>query len=307
MVVSVCDPVPAGILRGELTSACFVRAFRGIEIYAVDARGAPNVMREVGRIREQEFRAEGGGTGKEADIDEFDTGEPPFRQLVAWDPEAGELIGMYRYLRARDARNSGGTYELPTARLFGFSPVFREEVLPYTIELGRSVVNRAAKRAIMGLFAVWAGLGALVVELADCRYFFGKFTTYPRYHPAARTALFRFLELYCPDPDRLVRPHPELMIRADSGSELPAYAGNDYDADYELLRSLAQEAGEAIPPLVISYLALTRSMRCFGTARNPHFGDVYESAILVDIRDIGGKQRSRFIDTYESVNPSALT
>lgn len=307
MTVPLRDPVSADLIRSELPPERFVRAFRGIEIYSVDGRQAPAVMEEIGRIREREFRAEGGGTGKASDIDEYDTGEPAFRQLVAWDPEAGELIGMYRYLRAADARRADGSYGLPTARLFEFSPVFCEEVLPYTIELGRSVVNRSARRAIMGLFCVWAGLGALVVELPECRYFFGKFTTYPSYHPAARAALFRFLGLYCADPDCLVYPREALRVQADSEIELPAYAGTDYEADYELLRIRAAEVGEAIPPLVISYLALTRSLRCFGTARNPHFGNVLESAILVPIADIGAKQRARFIASYESVNPAAIT
>lgn len=305
MAEPVRDPVPIDAIRAELTPERFVRAFRGIEIYATHAHEAPNLMQEIGRVREIEFRSEGGGTGHAVDIDEFDTADDPFRQLVAWDPEAGELVGMYRFFPGARAVAPDGSVRLPTARLFSFSPRFRDEYLPLTIELGRSVVNRSAKRAIVGLFAVWSGLGAIVAEHPECRYFFGKFTTYPSYHPDARRALMSFLAAWCPDPDGLVAPHPELV--PDLTQSLDAsFGGSDYDTEYERLVEIARSVGEMIPPLVISYLGLSRTMRTFGTARNPHFGNVLETAILVDIHDIAEKQRKRFVESYEASGTGAL-
>ena len=92
---NVIDPVPVELLEMELTPDRLLRDTNkgGNKIYIIDAFSAPNVMREVGRLREIAFRAAGGGTGKDCDIDEFDTMEPPCRQLVVWDPEAREIIG----------------------------------------------------------------------------------------------------------------------------------------------------------------------------------------------------------------------
>lgn len=298
------EPVDPGLISQELDEQMLVREFRGVRIYVTTARQSPHTMEEIGRIRETEFRAEGGGTGRSVDIDEFDTGERPFRQLIAWDPENQEIIGMYRFLPGWELPTADGG-GLPTARLFAFSSRFADEILPSAVELGRSVVNRSAKRAIMGLFAVWSGLGALVAEEPGLRYFFGKFTTFPDYHPEARSLLDAFLRTHCADPDRLVIPRKEFRVDAASDGGKPGFSGN-YEADYQALQDSLKELGEMVPPLVISYLGLSRTMRCFGTARNPHFGDVFESAILIDVRDIGRKQYARFVDTYERVGSGWL-
>ena len=299
------EPVPPDLIAAELGSETFVRAFRGVEIHVTTAAESPNTMQEIGRIREVEFRAEGGGTGKAVDIDEYDTGDPAFYQLVAWDPDSRELIGMYRFLPGSAAR-AGDRVLLPTARLFQFSSEFVESYLPYTIELGRSVVNRSAKRAIMGLFAVWSGLGAIVSESPDLRFFFGKYTTYPQFDQHARAALDGFMRAHCPDPEGLVTPLPSLSQESVTVGADAAYSG-EYEPDYETLRERMKQYGETIPPLVISYLGLSRSMRCFGTALNPHFGNVLETAIMIDIRDVNDRQRHRFVESYERQNDQWLS
>ena len=292
------EPVDRALIKAELTANTYVRTVRGIEVHITDAHAAPNVMQEIGRIREVEFRKDGGGTGKTVDIDEYDTGSSPFRQIVAWDPDNQELIGMYRYVEATDVRSESGEYELPTARLFTFSERFKEEILPSTVELGRSVVNRSATRAIMGLFAAWAGLGALIRTHEHYRYFFGKFTMYPSYDSYARSLIQDFMRLYCSDPDRLLEPRPGLSVDVAPEYVSP-FRGNAYDEDYERMVSAVSDRGAALPPLVISYLGLSRTMRCFGTARNDHFGGVFECAILVRIADVGEKQRKRYVESFD--------
>ncbi|MFW5688321.1 MAG: GNAT family N-acetyltransferase [Spirochaetota bacterium] len=310
MAVPVCDPVDPQDIRRELTPDRLVREFRGVCIFSIDGDASPAVMQEVGRIREQEFRSEGGGTGKSSDVDEYDRGPRAFRQLVAWDPVALEIIGMYRYRpagRALETAEDGSlSYTSPTARLFEFSGEFFRDYLPVAVELGRSVVNRSAKRAVMGLFAVWCGLGAMVAEREDCRYFFGKFTTYPSYHPSARAALLDFLTVHCADSDALMRPLPGLEPTVDAHGELPVFTGIDYDRDFDLLKRAVAQVGETVPPLVISYLGLSRTMRYCGTAINHHFGGVLESAILIRVDDIDARTRSRFVDGHTTPRAGAL-
>ncbi|TVQ27521.1 MAG: GNAT family N-acetyltransferase [Spirochaetaceae bacterium] len=304
MMEAIRPPVDPAQIDRELGPGSLVRSFRGIAIHVIDGRNVPAVMEEIGRIRETEFRAEGGGTGKPVDVDDYDIGDRPFRQLVAWDTQSSEIVGMYRFVAAAEAR-SHDAYELPTARLFDFSPAFKDDVLPHTIELGRSVVNRSAKRAVMGLFAAWSGLGAIVAEFPEYRHFFGKFTTYPSFDPKALALLLGFLDIYCGDPDAMVVPKPELAVTTDPGAR-DVFCGSDYASDYELLAEKLKELGQMIPPLVISYLGLTSTMKCYGTARNPYFGNVLETAILINIADIGQKQWKRFVTSYESKNPAAL-
>lgn len=304
----IIQPIPASALCDELTPDRLLRVYKGLQVYIVTAHEAPHVMAEVGRIREVEFRQEGGGTGQAKDIDEFDTGEAPYRQLVVWDPEAQEIVAMYRYILCRDAVYPGGAISLATAEIFTFSERFQQDYLPYAIELGRSVVNRSAKRAFLGLWAVWCGLGALVREYSEMRYFFGKVTMYPTYNTRARDILLHFLHLYCPDLEGLASPKAELQVTPmiDSASLAALFTGHDYQRDYLSLKQQLQELGESIPPLINSYLDVTRNIKIFGTAYNLQFGNVEETALLISINSINEKHRRRYIDSYERINSSLL-
>ena len=96
----IADPIPVEVLKSELTPDKKLRMTNksSNEVYVVTWHDAPNVVREIGRLREIAFRAAGGGTGKSFDLDEFDTCENCYKQLIVWNPEQEEIIGGYRYL-----------------------------------------------------------------------------------------------------------------------------------------------------------------------------------------------------------------
>ena len=176
-------PISKDILKAELTEERRMRFTNksNNEIYVVTAHNAPNVMREIGRLREIAFRAAGGGTGKSMDIDEYDIMPNPYKQLVVWNPEAEEILGGYRYLLGDEVEfDEKGHPVLATAHMFEFSEKFLKEYLPYTVELGRSFVtleyqsSRAGAKGLFALDNLWDGLGALTVIKPNMRYFFGK-------------------------------------------------------------------------------------------------------------------------------------
>ena len=168
-------PVPKELLKAELTEDKLLRFTHrsNNEIYVVTAFDAPNVMREIGRLREIAFRAAGGGTGNEVDIDEFDTMEVPYRQLIVWNPECDDIIGGYRFLYGKDVRiDENGEPVMATAHgMFHFSEKFLNEILPNTVELGRAFValeyqsTRMGSKSLFALDNLWDGLGALTVVL----------------------------------------------------------------------------------------------------------------------------------------------
>ena len=168
------------LLKSELTPEKLLRKTNkgNNEIYIITAHNSPNLMLEIGRLREIAFREAGGGTGKEADIDEFDTCENCYKQLIVWNPEAEEIIGGYRYLLGSDWQlDEKGQPILATSHMFHFSDKFLKEYMPYTVELGRSFVSLPYQSSRMGaksLFALdnlWDGLGALpVVKPAKSSY-----------------------------------------------------------------------------------------------------------------------------------------
>ncbi len=308
MLSEIIPPVDKSLLENELTADKFVKKTNNGDnlIYIISAHNAPNVMKEIGRLRELTFRDAGGGTGQSLDIDIFDTAESPFWQLIVWNPEDKQITGGYRFIHGRSMMLDNNKNPLsPTSEIFTFSQEFVRGYLPVTIELGRSWVqpdyqpNNNFRKGLFSLDNLWDGLGALVIRNPDVEYFFGKITMYPTFNIKARDLILGFMHLYFPDKDGLVAPFAELKVKTITPLEeiWSMFTGTDYDTDYKLLVRLVRENGEQIPPLVNAYMSLSGTMKTFGTAINPHFGDVEETGILIKIADIFPEKKLRHVNS----------
>lgn len=304
---TIIDAVPVNDLERELTPDKFLRTTNkgGNHIYIVDAFNSPAVMREIGRLREIAFRSAGGGTGKACDIDQYDTMEPPCRQLIVWDPVAKEIVGGYRFIIGEDIRYTDDCVpRIATSHMFRFSKRFIDEFLPNTLELGRSFVRlekqstRVDVRSLYALDNLWDGLGALTVVYPQVKYLFGKVTMYPSYNRRCRDYILYFLNKHFPDPDKLVVPITPLPTNIDAEEMKTIFTGNSFKEDYKILNHLVREAGINIPPLVNAYMSLSPSMKMFGTAINDEFGNVEESGIFFAIEEIFEEKKGRHIGTY---------
>ncbi len=307
MELPIIPPVDKEILKAELTPEKQLRLTNKSynEIYIVTHHDSPNVVREIGRLREIAFREAGGGTGKELDLDEFDTCENCYKQLIVWNPEAEEIIGGYRYILGTDVDyDKDGEPILATSHMIKFSEKFIKEYMPYTIELGRSFVTleyQSSKMGAKSLFALdnlWDGLGALTVIMPNVKYFFGKMTMYPSYIRLGRDMILYFLKKHFNDPDNLVIPMNPLQLEADESDLAEVFQGRDFKEDYRILNGAVRGMGYNIPPLVNAYMNLSPTMKMFGTAINDGFGDVEETGILIAVDEILEPKRVRHIDTF---------
>lgn len=300
--------VPRAELEKELTEDKFIRITNKAdnELYIITAHDSPNLMQEIGRLRELTFRAAGGGTGKAVDIDDFDTMEDPYKQLIVWDPDKEEILGGYRFHLCGNDKPSGEDSDitLATEKLFNFSDKFRQEYLPDIIELGRSFVQPAyqsTSRHSKGLYALdnlWDGLGTLVIDYPSKAFFFGKVTMYQNYNQRARNLILYFLEKHFPDNEGLVTPKIPLETKMDRQEMQKTFKGRTYLEDYKILSQKVRAFGEIIPPLINAYMNLSPSMRTFGTVINPAFGDVEETAIMITINDVYKQKVERHVASY---------
>lgn len=303
----IIQPIDKQILRSELTPDKQLRLTNKShnEIYVITAHNAPNVMKEIGRLREIAFREAGGGTGKAADIDEFDTCPNCYKQLIVWNPDEEEIIGGYRYLLGTDWEyDDHGQPKLATSHMFHFSERFLKEYAPYTVELGRSFVSLPYQSSRMGaksLFALdnlWDGLGALTVIRPNVRYYFGKMTMYPSYIRKGRDMILYFLKKYFDDKESLIIPMKPLELETDATELEALFCGDSFKEDYRILNGEIRKLGYNIPPLVNAYMGLSPTMKLFGTAINYGFGDVEETGILIAVDEILEDKRKRHIDTF---------
>ena len=315
MEQEIIQPIDKELLKSELTPERQLRMTNksNNEIYVITAHNSPNVMKEIGRLREIAFREAGGGTGKSLDIDEFDTMDNCYKQLIVWNPEAEEIIGGYRYLLGTDVElDENGQPILATGHMFHFSDKFMKDYMPQTIELGRSFVSleyQSSKMGAKSLFALdnlWDGLGALTVVMPNVKYFFGKMTMYPSYVRKGRDMILYFLKKHFNDPDNLIIPMKPLKIETDEKELEQLFCEESFKDDYRILNREVRKMGYNIPPLVNAYMGLSPTMKMFGTAINYGFGDVEETGILIAVDEILEEKRIRHIDSFIKVHPEAL-
>jgi len=304
--------VPVELLEKELNETTFVRHTNKLnnEVYIINHHNSPNVMQEIGRLRELTFAMSGGGTGKEVDIDELDTCENCYQQLIVWEPEAKEIVGGYRFIDCSTAITGDGI-NLSTKHYFNFTDKFITDFLPKTIELGRSWIQpkyqpQNSRKGLFSLDNLWDGLGAVVVSNPQIEYFFGKVTMYSDYNLTAKKGVLAFMDTLFPDVDKMVTPiHPihtdinksEILnlIEVPKGNSAEEKLA-EYKVAHRVLQKYVRELETKIPPLINNYMQLSPTMKSFGTAKNPDFGGVEETGILIKISDIYTDKKAKYLD-----------
>lgn len=300
-------PISVDVLKAELTPGKKLRDTNKShnEIYVITHHDSPNVMKEIGRLREEAFRDSGGGSGLSMDIDEFDTMENPYKQLIVWDPDSEKILGGYRYILGPDIKlDDNGQPLLATSHMFHFSEKFIKEYLPYTIELGRSFVapeyqsSKAGTKALFALDNLWDGLGALGITNPTMKYFFGKMTMYPEYNREARDLIQHFLFKHFEDKEKLVTPMDPLVIETPAEKMDAILTEKEFKDDYKLLNAEVRRLGVNIPPLVNSYMSLSPTMKTFGGGINHEFSEAEETCILIAFDEIYEAKKARHIDSF---------
>lgn len=306
MIENLIDPLPTDKLLKELTRDIFIRPTNNAsnEIYIFKGDDKPNLMAEVGRLRELTFRAAGGGTGKSLDIDEYDSGPYSYSQLIVWDPLENQLVGGYRFVMVPQSQDETGHFNLSTTEIFNYTQKIKDKYFPFAIELGRSFVqpeyqpSLSSRKGLFSLDNLWDGLGALVVMNTEYKYFFGKITMYSDFNKEARDLILSFMDHYFPNEENLVSIPSPIQRMFDCSAFLNELDGLEYKEGHKLLNSKVRELGVNIPPLFNSYMNLSPTMRTFGTAINHHFGDVEETGIMVSIDDIYDHKKDRHVRSY---------
>jgi hypothetical protein len=315
-MIDLIPPVDKSLLIEELTDDKLLRPTNKANnhIYVITAHDSPNVMREVGRLRELSFRTSGGGTGLEIDMDEFDVMDEPYKQLIVWNKEENEIMGGYRFLHGRHMKfDADGQPIAVTSHMFHFSDKFIQKYLPKTIDLGRAFVQpiyQSSHKGAKSLFALdnlWDGLGALAIG-EQTEYLMGKVTIYPDFPAEARDMILYFMYRYFSDKKALVtlkeedfRPTEEQMSYYDS-----FFSEKNFKENYRKLNIEVRKLGVNIPALINAYISLSPTMKTFGTGINHEFANIYDTGIMITVADIFEEKRRRHIEPYLKYRASFL-
>lgn len=307
----IIDPIDKELLKSELNEKTFVRKTHkaGNEIYVINGNDSPYCMKEIGRLREISFRADGGGSGKEYDIDRHDIGQNPYRQIVLWNPDEEEIMGGYRFKPGNEVTFlDDGTPDMAICHIFNLTEKFITDYLPYTLELGRAFIQpkyQSRQNNIKSIFALdnlWDGIGAIIAQNPDIKYLIGKVTIYSTTDTDARKAMIYFLDKNFADKKNIIIPkRKETITEKDKKKYDNIFDGDNKNDNLQKLKEYVKSRNEKIPPLIHSYLNLSSSPTTFGTVFDPDFGDIYDTGIMITLADIDPGKKERYIGTYHKI------
>ena len=296
----IIDPVDIGLLKEEFSRAPeLTEASRGdIKVYCIDS-SFPNILREVGRLREIAFRKGGAGTGMACDLEPFDT-DPSFKvkQLVIWDAEDECIAGGYRFVYGYDMKvDDEGQPMIPAAHMFHFSEKFMKEELPHTMELSRSYIvedhqrTNSARKSIFILDCLFKGI-CVVARDGKMTDVFGKVTFYQDYPKEAFSLVISFMKKHCCIDNEISPIKPYVAPASRNARKL--FSAKEFRANFRALTSFFIKNKLYLPPILKSYMNLTTTMRYYGAAIFEEFGGVREIGIKIHLPDIDKERWSLY-------------
>jgi len=253
---------------------------RDYAVYIAGAGQIPNLLQEIGRLRELTFRQVGEGTGRATDLDSFD---PYYRHLVLWNRQKQELVGAYRVGVVKEILSRFGVSGLYTNSLFHFEEEFFAHA-GESLELGRSFVRPEYQKKYAPLLMLWKGLGQYITLTSQVHTLFGAVSISNAYNPVSRQLVTRFLEDQEANQDlaRLVKARrPFRQSKAAAGDIAVRHFFRDLDSLSVVIADMETD-GKGVPILLKQYVKLGGKLLGFNV--DPHFSDALDGLVLVDLR-----------------------
>lgn len=261
------------------------------QVYCARAARIPQILYEIGRLREMTFRGVAEGTGKALDLDRFDES---YHHLFMWSTKKSELVGAYRLGATDEILPTSGVEGLYTSTLFQYQAQVLEQVGP-ALELGRSFIREEYQKSYSPLLLLWRGIGAFVTKYPRYQVLFGPVSINAEYQSFSRQLIMQFLQANnsLPKLAELIKPKNPPQVRPDTSVDLKECSTvvRDIDEVSDLVAEVESDQ-KGIPILLKQYLKLSGKMLGFNI--DPDFGDVLDGLILVDLRQTDYKLVERF-------------
>ena len=251
------------------------------DVLYAKAHQIPNLLYEIGRLREITFRQAGEGTGREVDLDRFDL---YYTHLFVWNRETQEVVGGYRLGQADHILGRFGKKGLYTSSLFDYKEGFLRH-LDAGLELGRSFVRESYQKLYSPLLLLWKGIGRFIARHPHYRLLFGPVTISNTYTELSRQIIVSFLTLnhFAPDLARFIKPRAS--FRTPSVRRRDLRLVSELPADIETLSALISDIErdrKGVPVLLRQYVKMGGKLMAFNV--DASFGDGLDGLLLVDLR-----------------------
>jgi putative hemolysin len=255
---------------------------KNYEVFIVPTSAIPNIIREIGRLREVTFREVGEGTNKSVDLDEYDI---YYHHLFIWDTEAKMIVGAYRIGMGDEIFYSLGKKGFYVAELFKIKEQFTP-ILKKSLELGRSFIRKEYQQKPLPLFLLWKGILKYLIDNPRYRYLIGPVSISNSFSKFSKSLIVDYINRNHFDHDlaQYVRPRKKFKVDFSSIDTDLLMAGEDTFKGLDNLISEVETRNMKVPVLLRQYIALNAKIICFNI--DPKFADCLDGFLLLDLQKV---------------------
>jgi len=255
---------------------------KNYEVFIVPTSSIPNVIREIGRLRELTFRDIGEGTNKATDLDEYDI---YYHHLFIWDLEAKLIVGAYRLGLGDEIFYSIGKKGFYVSELFKIKSQFTP-VLKKSIELGRSWIRKEYQQKPLPLFLLWKGILKYLIDNPRYRYLIGPVSISNSFSNFSKSLIVDYINRHHFDHEmaQYVKPRKKFKVDMESIDTDLLMAGEDTFKGLDALISEVETRNMKVPVLLRQYIALNAKIICFNI--DPKFADSLDGFLVLDLEKV---------------------
>ena len=281
---TIVDAIPEDTLEKEVGKLQVHRVWteKSYEVYICPTSEIPNIIKEIGRLREITFREVGEGTNKQTDLDEYDI---YYDHLFIWDKEKRMIVGAYRIGKGDEIFYSMGKRGFYIAELFKIKKQFYP-VLKKSLKLGRSWIRKEYQLKPLPLFLLWKGILKYLIENTQYQYLIGPVSISNRFSKFSQSLMVDFISTHHFDHElaQYVKPRKNFKIDFSKIDKDLLLESNDTLKDLDSLISEIETTHLKIPVLIRQYIALNAKIICFNI--DPKFSDSLDGFLVVDLKKI---------------------
>ncbi len=290
---TIIHPVSSKLLKKELTTSKLLGNSGGDKfIYSVDYNTAPNVVKEIARLREITFRKVGEGTGKSMDFDTFDK---YYKHIVVWDDKQLEIMGSYRLGISSEILQQYGKDGLYNSGQFEISDDFMP-ILEHSIELGRSFIQEKYWKT-RALDYLWQGIATLFQEYPEVKYLYGAVSISDSYSDIAKEMIIFYYKKWYSGYEHMAKPFERFSISHKKLEELDStFTGRDHIEDFHILKQSLKNLGHSIPVLFRKYTELCDfgGVKFIDFSVDADFNNSVDGFIVIDLSKLRLLIRDRY-------------
>lgn len=283
----IITPVDGLLMRSEVedlrTKDYRLLESKNYEVYLAPAANIPNMLIEIGRLREITFREIGEGTNKAIDLDKFDR---YYHHMFLWDREAECLVGAYRMGLGRDVYEAYGINGFYLQDLFRFEPELHK-MMSHSIELGRAFIIKKYQQRPMPLFLLWKGIVHTTLRFPNHKYLIGGVSISNRFSNFSKSLMIEFMKSHYYDPylAQYVHPKKEFKVKLKDTDKDFVFDATEADLNkFDKIIDEIEPGALRLPVLLKKYIKQNARLIAFNV--DPLFNDAIDGLMYIRISDL---------------------